>query len=57
MRRYSKELIDRVSELLGMGFNSVEISKMVNKTDVTVRNIKLILKQRNKIEFENGQQD
>jgi len=47
--RYTEELIKKVSELLSKGFNSVEIGNIINKSDVTVRNIKLILKQRNKI--------
>ena len=44
--RYSEETIEKVKVLLSNGLNSVEISKEINLHQVTIRNIKSILKER-----------
>ena len=50
MSKYSKELIEKVRDLLSKGFNSVEIGKQLGKHEVTIRNIKSQLKK----EFKNS---
>ena len=45
---YKEETIKKVSELLAHGFNSREISLLIDKHEVTVRKIKIILKERYK---------
>lgn len=45
MSKYSKELKEKVRDLLSKGFNSVEIGKKLNKHEVTIRNIKSELKK------------
>lgn len=43
---YKEETINKVSELLSQGFNSKEISIKLNLHEVTIRRIKLLLKER-----------
>lgn len=50
MAKYSEELINKVSNLLSKGFNSVEIAEKLNKHQVTIRNIKVQLKKLNNSE-------
>ena len=45
MSKYSEETISKVKELLSFGFNSVEIAEKTGLHQVTVRNIKLELKE------------
>jgi len=45
--KYSEELIEKVSNLLSKGFNSVEIAEKLQKHEVTIRNVKRQLKERN----------
>lgn len=44
--KYKEETIEEVSKHLANGLNSVEISKELNLHEVTIRNIKLMLKKR-----------
>ena len=43
---YSEKTINKVKELLSNGFNSVEIAEKLGLHEVTVRRIKLQLKER-----------
>ena len=49
MSKYKEETINKVSELLSQGFNSVEIAYKLELHEVTVRRIKQQLKKRNTI--------
>lgn len=43
---YKEETINKVSDLLSKGFNSVEIAEKLQLHQVTIRRIKLQLKER-----------